>query len=161
MAELQNTNKRRGNATTHGRKGTAEYRVWSKMLARCTNQNENNYARYGALGVSVCERWRKFENFLADMGERPSDRHQLDRYPNKTGNYEPGNCRWVTSKENNRNKNNNVVITFNGESLCMAEWAERIGIANELLWKRINTLGWPTDKALTTPVRYMTPRKSQ
>lgn len=160
MAELQIT-KRRSNAQTHGLSGTAEHTVWKGMLRRCRNINDPNFAKYGARGIKVCERWLKFENFLADMGKRPSEKHQLDRYPNKTGDYEPSNCRWVVSKVNNRNKCNNVVITFNGESLCISEWAERIGISTVLLWCRINRLGWPTDKALTTPARYMTPRAKQ
>lgn len=160
MADVQTT-KRRSNAQTHGLSGTAEHRVWKKMLARCSNQNENNYERYGARGVQVCERWRRFENFIADMGQRPSDKHQLDRFPNKTGNYEPGNCRWVTATVNARNKNNNVILTYNGESRCLAEWAEIMGMSTLVLWMRINRLGWPTDKALTTPVRAMSPRKTQ
>jgi hypothetical protein len=70
------------------------------MIARCENPKAQRYERYGGRGIKVCERWRdSFENFLADMGERPSTEYQIDRYPNNDGNYEPGNCRWATSKQ--------------------------------------------------------------
>lgn len=73
------------------------------MLQRCTNQNRDNYSFYGGRGIKVCERWFVFENFLADMGERPADT-TLDRYPDNDGNYEPGNCRWATLLEQAGNR---------------------------------------------------------
>lgn len=73
------------------------------MIQRCTNPNNNRYEIYGAIGVSVCERWLKFDGFYADMGERPPGK-TLDRYPNNCGNYEPGNCRWATAIEQRRNQ---------------------------------------------------------
>lgn len=74
------------------------------MKSRCLNKNHKSYPYYGALGVIVCERWLVFENFCKDVGEPPSPEHVLDRYPNRNGNYEPGNVRWVTVEVNNRNK---------------------------------------------------------
>ena len=88
--------------TTHGRHKDPIYHVWAAMIQRCTNPNHINYHRYGGRGIEVCERWRKFENFLKDMGERPEGL-TLDRQ-NNNGNYEPSNCRWVTSKENCNNR---------------------------------------------------------
>jgi len=85
-----------------GEKETRVYRAWANMRTRCTNPKAPNYPRYGGRGVTVCERWRHFENFLADMGEPPPGK-SLDRYPDNAGNYEPGNCRWATLSEQNRN----------------------------------------------------------
>lgn len=89
---------------THGHSGTPTHGCWMAMRQRCINPNANGYAHYGARGIAVCDRWlESFENFLADMGERPSLRHSIDRYPNNDGNYEPGNCRWATKTEQMRN----------------------------------------------------------
>jgi hypothetical protein len=95
---------------THGAKRTPEYYSWSHMIYRCENPKANRYDRYGGRGITVCERWRhSFENFLADMGNRPSPQHTLDRI-NSDGNYEPANCRWATWKQqaNNRKKRKRV-----------------------------------------------------
>jgi hypothetical protein len=92
------------NRKPHGMTGTVVYQAWLAMKARCGNPNGANYANYGARGITICDRWiESFENFLADMGERPGPGHSLDRIdPN--GNYEPGNCRWATSKEQYENR---------------------------------------------------------
>lgn len=91
----------------HGMNGTPTYRSWVEMRRRCRDPQRDKY--HAAMGVSVCERWQSFVNFLADMGERPSLRHSIDRFPNPFGNYEPGNCRWATAEQqaNNRRKNGN------------------------------------------------------
>lgn len=88
---------------TSGRTMSPTYYSWSTMRTRCRNPKCNRYANYGGRGIRICERWELFENFLADMGERPSGL-SLDRYPDKNGNYEPGNCRWATSKEQAQNR---------------------------------------------------------
>lgn len=90
---------------THGKSETAENKAWRRMKTRCYNSNIPDYKYYGAKGVVVCERWRdSFENFLADMGERPSPKHSLDRI-DSNGNYEPSNCRWATDYVQSRNQN--------------------------------------------------------
>lgn len=88
----------------HARKNceSPTYISWTRMLSRCHDPNLDNYKHYGGRGITVCERWLSFENFLADMGERPANR-SIDRI-NNDGNYEPGNCRWATSAEQHSNK---------------------------------------------------------
>lgn len=128
----------------------AEYRSWSGMRTRCTNQRFVDWRLYGGRGISVCERWNSFANFFADMGPKPSPKHSLDRI-NSDGNYEPSNCRWATAKEQANNWScRNRKLTFNGETLSIPEWAARLELTRESLRDRIES-GWPIEKALTTP----------
>jgi hypothetical protein len=127
-----------------------EYAIWCSMIKRCENPNETHYPHYGGRGITVCERWRNdFAAFLADMGSRPSPQHSIDRIDND-GNYEPGNVRWATDKDQARNTTRNHWITFNGETLCLVAWAERIGMSHVGLLNRLRK-GWSIERALTTP----------
>lgn len=137
---------------SHGMNGTPTYRSWQAMLTRCTNSNRAQFKDYGGRGIKVCERWLKFENFLADMGERP-DGTTLDRFPNKDGDYEPGNCRWASRVEQNRNTRSNLQLTFCGKTQLAAQWADELGIKRYTLYARLNHYGWTVERALTTPVR--------
>lgn len=98
--------------------------------------------------------WREsFERFVADVGERPSPQHSLDRFPDNNGNYEPGNVRWATRTEQGRNKRNNRLLTLNGATRCIAEWVEITGIPRSAISLRIDKLGWTAERALTEPLR--------
>ena len=134
---------------THGFSDTATHRVWMSMRDRCGNPKNKRFAGYGGRGIVVCERWQKFENFRADMGERP-DGMTLDRFPNNDGNYEPGNCRWATWSEQAQNKRNNLMIEIDGQTKCLAGWSRILGVNAGVVQRRISR-GWPRDKALLEP----------
>ena len=135
-------------------KVSPEYAAWNAMRQRCRDPNSNSYHHYGGRGISVCERWdTSFANFFADMGERPSVKHSLDRYPNNNGNYEPGNCRWATRKQQHRNERRNTVVRFRGKRVALSEAAEMAGLSYQAVWRRINRLGWSIAKALSEPIR--------
>jgi hypothetical protein len=117
-----------GNSPASG--ASKEYNSWKCIKARCLNPNNPEYHNYGGRGITICDRWKNsFANFLEDMGAAPSEIHSVDRYPNMNGNYEPGNCRWATPKEQARNTRGNVFIQYNGETLCIMDWANRIGLS--------------------------------
>lgn len=144
--------KRRAKYDTGGLGGTPEYHVWWNMLKRCYDPSVDSYSRYGGRGISVCDRWRKScVNFVADMGRRPSAKHQLDRKDNN-GNYEPGNCRWATLKQQGRNQSTNVHLEYQGQRLCISEWSERTGISERAIAFR-RKAGWAVSDILTTPMR--------
>lgn len=121
------------NRLRHGQTYEPEYYVWRTMKARCLNPKARMYHRYGGRGIKICERWMLFDNFFADMGKRPSPKHQLDR-ENNDGNYEKNNCRWITSKEQGNNRSDNVRISLNGETLTLSEWADKFHIDYHELW---------------------------
>lgn len=139
----------------HGykKRGTTSrtYTSWQLMIQRCINPNNPAYKNYGGRGIKVCQQWRNsFENFLKDMGEAPNGL-QLDRIKNDQG-YCKKNCHWATSKQQNRNKRNNCLITYNGKTQCLIEWAEEIGINYQTLQSRLRQ-AWSIERMLKTPVR--------
>lgn len=132
---------------THGFCGTATYRAWRHMWSRCTNKNVRSYPDYGGRGITVCKRWLKFENFLADMGEKPS-LTSLDRIDvNK--NYEPKNCRWATNIQQANNKRNN--LKYRNETAVEA--SRRLGGCDGLVSNRMTQTNWDIKKAFTAPLR--------
>lgn len=170
-SEYETSNVKRGNTTrckscaaksraekrkTHGyslsRKeidpeGYATYTIWQAIKRRCRKEYDKRYADYGGRGIDVCDEWyNSFELFLKDMGVRPSKGHQIDRIDNDK-NYEPSNCRWVTRKENARNKRNNRFIEIDGVSRCVSEWAEMSGVHVDTALRRLQ-LGWSNKDAI-------------
>ena len=123
------------------------YNTWCTMKQRCSNPNHHAFSRYGGKGIKVCERWHKFANFLADMGERPADK-TLDRI-NGEGDYAPDNCRWATWEEQQANKDWAIKV---GDKMLI-RLCEEHGIAYGTVWRRIKSYGWTVERALTTPSR--------
>ena len=125
------------------------YKSWHMMKQRCLNINYSQYHDYGGRGIHVCSRWLTFGNFLADMGERPKGT-SLNRIDNN-GNYEPGNCEWASKKQQQRNRRTNRLITFNGVTKCISDWAKDLGLKQHSLSMRMDVYGWTIEKALSTP----------
>lgn len=127
------------------------YYSWANMKTRCFNQNSTEYKRYGGRGISICDRWLDFKNFLDDMGEKPEGMtlERIDNY----GDYQPDNCEWATPEEqanNTRNIDRAERFEYNGLRLTIKEWAEKIGIKRTTLGMRLQSYGWSVERALTT-----------
>ena len=136
---------------THGKTRSPEWTAWVNMNQRCHQAAYRYYGEYGGRGITVCDDWRNsFSSFLSDMGEKPSAAHSIDRIDNN-GNYCPENCRWATRHEQARNTRRNRLLTLNGETMCLAEWVDRVGIHQKTITGRLNR-GWSDERALTTPV---------
>jgi len=129
------------------------FHVWRAMVARCTNPQHSHWKWYGARGITVCDRWRSFENFKADMGERP-DGMTLERVDNSKG-YDPDNCCWANWHAQARSRRSSsgaeAIMELRGERLTAADWARRTGIPQSTLCMRLKR-GWSDERALTTPV---------
>lgn len=142
------------NTASHGcaRTGrhTREYRIWAGMIGRCEVKSNAAYPQYGGIGITVSEKLRSFEGFLDVMGKCP-DGHTIDRIKS-SGNYEEGNVRWATPKQQARNTRKNRMVTIDGVSRCVAEWAELVGISRWAIYARLN-LGWSEEAAVMIPVR--------
>lgn len=138
------------NVKTHGhaRKNahTETYKVWAGMKKRCCTPSMSAYKYYGGRGISVCDRWMEYKNFLADMGEKPNGM-SLDRIDHD-GNYEPANCRWASKETQMRNRSNSRVITAFGETLTLPEWVEKTGLSYYTIYLRLKSGTAPED-ALT------------
>lgn len=121
------------------------YSAWVSMWARVRGTSSDPRL-YKDRGIDCCERWELFENFLADMGERPSSRHSLDRKDNDKG-YSPDNCRWATAKQQARNRGTSRYVEAFGEKLTIAEWGERSGVTPNAILRRLQR-GWSTERAV-------------
>lgn len=135
----------RDRTRTHGMESTQIYNTWAQMLARCNNPNAINFHLYGGRGIRVCERWHRFEEFYADMGDRPEG-CQLDRI-NNDGDYQPGNVRWASLREQNRNRRSTILLVWRGKQYPLPELAEMHGISRRKLAERLRK-GFSLNEAL-------------
>ena len=139
-------------ARSHGyaRNGPMEsktYRTWANMKGRCLNPKNKDFKNYGARGISVCESWMKFENFLADMGDSPQGM-SLDRIDNSLG-YFKANCRWATKRDQENNTRRSVLVSFNGRSQTVAQWEHEYGFKKKEIRSRLRR-GWTMDNIIRT-----------
>lgn len=157
----RDTAQRRGAMNTIGRHGFTKggkkdptYGCWSAMMARCSGSPSQSSTTYAHRGIKVCDRWKTFENFLADMGPRPSLKHSIDRVDNN-GDYEPANCRWADHFQQARNRprsgKNDARYTHDGRDLTITEWSKVSGIPDYVIRFRISK-GWDVSRAVTEPV---------
>ena len=141
---------------THLGSGTDIYNIWIKIRSRCRSPKDKAYLHYGGSGINVCQEWYdNFESFRDYVGKRPTPKHSIDRYPNNRGNYEPGNVRWATQKQQTRNQVTNNLYLFDEEYITAAEIGERLGLVDDglkLFASRI-THGWSIDDALDYKLR--------
>ena len=148
-------------STTHGKRYAPIYNIWCKIIRRCTKPLDKGYPYYGGRGITVCERWRRFEDFYADMGDRPP-LLSIDRVDNN-GGYWCGkcdecatlnhllNCRWATKSEQMVNRRTTRFLTYNGRTVNIAQWAREVGISRGTITGRLNA-GWTVEDALTMPI---------
>jgi len=136
---------------THGKGNCPEYIVWKRMRSRCRSQADKNYARYGGRGIDVCVEWESFATFYRDMGQRPTPKHTIERVKNDLG-YSKNNCRWATRREQACNTSRNRLLTFNGVTQSIPDWAETLGISGKTLAQRLR-MGWSVERTLTTPLQ--------
>lgn len=141
--------------TTHGMSKSRTWKSWDSMHQRCTNSSAPDYHRYGGRGIRITERWNFFEHFLDDLGERPKEM-SLERN-DVNGDYEPGNCRWATATEQQRNRQDAILLTLNGVTKNIHDWAEKVGISVSTLKSRSGAR-WDDYRTLTTPARPKRPK---
>lgn len=143
----------------HGGYNTRLYRIWSMMKERCHNQKRIEYSRYGGRSIHVCQEWLDFKTFMDwSLSNGYDDSLTLDRIDND-GDYCPGNCRWVTRKEQSNNTSSNRWITYGGEIKTITQWASENGLPYHVLKKRLDGLGWSFEKAISEPIHDNKSRK--
>lgn len=123
----------------HGKTGSPEWTAWVAMRRRCTDSSQIGWKNYGARGITVCERWlgeKGFDNFLSDMGKKPSPEYQIDRIDVEKG-YCPENCRWVTKAEQNRNQRRTLWCLVDGKKVCFSEAARLVGMSTNAMFQRL------------------------
>ena len=136
--------------TTHGMKGKRVYRIWMAMKGRCETPSNGNYGPYGGSGIKIYPEWsRSFEAFLRDVGDCPSEAHTIDRFPNQSGNYEPGNVRWATPIEQGSNQKTNTLLTIEGVTKTLAQWSRASEVNRATISDRLEH-GWDVKSAVWT-----------
>jgi len=132
---------------SHGKSKSQIWCIHRSMMDRCYSQNNYSYKNYGGRGIVVCDRWHSFENFYADMGEKPNGM-TLERIDNR-GPYSPENVRWASCKDQANNRRSNVILEMNGKKQTMQQWCDEIGLKIGTVWARLNLYGYSVEKALT------------
>lgn len=136
--------------TKHGLSRNRTYRIWVGLIDRCTSPSSKDYPRYGGSGITVCDEWLEYRNFLDNMGECDDLEKSIDRIDNTKG-YSPSNCRWATRKQQMRNRSNNINLTYNGITKTASEWANEKNMNLTTLLGRIKS-GWSVENALNITV---------
>jgi len=143
---------RHNSTSLSGGRLSGTYSSWVNMVQRCTNPHAVNYRNYGGRGIEVCDLWQEsFDAFVMTVGERPDSEYTIDRI-DTNGNYEPGNCRWATRTEQNRNRRDNIHVELNGVTKTVFEWVNELGLKKSTIYKRISK-GMDPREALLKPVR--------
>lgn len=145
---------------SHGKSGSLRresgYGIWSGMISRCFNEKTHAYKDYGGRGITVHQPWvESYEAFISDVGPRPSLKHSIDRFPDNNGNYEPGNVRWATTKEQVNNTRVNHILEIRGEKKTISQWADSSGVPGvnqDRIWNRLYR-GWDEESAVFRPLR--------
>lgn len=149
-------------ARTHGKTGTRLYKTWHGMITRCHTPNDQAYHHYGARGIKVCDLWREsfeeFEWYVAQLPHFDEKGYSLDRI-NNDRDYEPDNVQWATTKEQARNRRSNRLLTYNGKTQCLQDWARELGTGKNTLQGRLKA-GWSVEDTLGTPIRFQEPRNA-
>lgn len=130
----------------HGKRSHNLYSTWVDMVSRCKNPKNTEYKNYGGRGVTVCDRWLDINNFIEDVGSRPSKKHSIDRVDN-SGPYAPWNFRWATKKEQGRNTRKTIFLTYEGERMALADWADKVGEQRRTLYMRYRR-GWSDEEII-------------
>ena len=145
--ELTKSGKR---TRTHGQLRSSEYKSWESMRGRCGRLSYAGYEKYGGQGIRVCEQWNSFQQFLKDMGPKPTPSHTIDRKDNSLG-YFPENCRWASKAEQVRNRGVTTHVHYKGLTKPLAEWCELLGLDYSRVRQRIQKANWSPEKAFTAP----------
>lgn len=140
----------RTHGESNGKNRTKEYMAWRGVITRCTNTTNKRYPEWGGRGITVCDRWREYENFLDDMGRAPSRKHSIDRTDNNKGYYKE-NCRWATRQEQSNNTRRAVKIRYNGEEKSLRDWCTLMHLNYQQMNARIWG-GWTPERAFNTPM---------
>jgi len=143
----------------HGGVHLMAYNRWQSMIRRCYRPSSHDYQHYGGRGITVCDRWQQFAGFYADMGDPPTPKHYLDRWPDNNGNYEPGNCRWATTAQSARNRRSVLQITYRGQTQCLRDWVNQLGLQYGTCLYRLRH-GHPLEQVfLPGPIHHLRQRK--
>lgn len=145
LIEVKRSAKKHG----HAKAKSAEYKIWCDMRHRCADIDNKDY---GGRGIAVCDRWEDFGAFYSDMGKRPRRTDTIERIDND-GDYEPGNCRWATRREQANNRRSNRIVEFRGAPMPLKDAARLAGLPYLAVWLRIVRRGWSVQRALSEPIR--------